>query len=86
MLLDEFTAVGACQTPAELHNAVVQFMRHVEFDPMTAGAVVDSAINETIVRAVDNTPWGHRDAFEEIELACRNPVMPHCEASGLPIV
>jgi DNA-binding CsgD family transcriptional regulator len=86
MLLDEFVAVGGCQTQVELHEAVMRFMRHVEFDRMGAGAVVDSTMNESIVRAIDNTPSGYRDAFEDIELGRRDPVMQHCKTSGLPIV
>jgi DNA-binding CsgD family transcriptional regulator len=86
MLTDEFTAVEASSTCAELQDAVMKFMRRLEFDTMGAGSIVESGTNESMFRTVHNAPRGYLAAFDDVALGRRDPVMQHCRTSSLPIV
>ena len=86
MLSEDFTAVSASRDSEELFVAVLQFCRRLEFDTMTAMAVLDHPDRETEFRCVDNAPPGYLDMANDPAEGRRDPVMQHCRFSSLPIV
>jgi DNA-binding CsgD family transcriptional regulator len=85
-LLEAFTAVLTTHTETELHAAVLRFCHRLEFERMTACAVIDHPGREPTFRCVDNTPAAYRDAFANASNGRRDPVMQHAKLSTQPIV
>jgi len=82
MLSEDFTAVSASRDSEELFVAVLQFCRRLEFDTMTAMAVLDHPDRETEFRCVDNAPPGYLDMANDPAEGRRDPVMQHCRFSS----
>jgi len=86
MLSDEFTAVAAVRNSQELAELVLRFAHRLEFERMTAIAVIDHHDRETEFRSVKNVPAAFREVYDNPAVGRADPVMQHCKFSGLPIV
>jgi DNA-binding CsgD family transcriptional regulator len=86
MLQGGFTSVLQVQSRDELLAEVIGFTRQLGFQTVTAMAVVDHFRGESEFIAVDNTPDGCRELFENLDNGRRDPVMQHCKRASVPII
>ncbi|CAN5184383.1 hypothetical protein BH11PSE10_BH11PSE10_11740 [soil metagenome] len=56
------------------------------FDTFSAITVVDHAIGHADFIAIDNSPPGFKEIWNDPKLGVRDPVMQHCKRQSVPIV
>jgi len=85
-MLQGYTSVLQAKSRDELLHEVVTFARRLGFDTVAATAVIDHFRGEAEFIAVDNTPAGFKDIFEDASTWVRDPVMQHCKRASVPII
>jgi len=86
MLQDGYLSVLEAKTRDEFLGEVVRFAQRLGFETVSATTVIDHLLGESEFIAVDNTPSGYVDAFEDTGMARRDPVMQHCKKNSVPII
>lgn len=86
MLQSGYLSVLEVKTRDELHSQFNKFTEQLGFQTFAAVAVIDHFLGEPEFIAVDNTPAAFRDAYNDLTLAKRDPVMQHCKAKSVPII
>lgn len=86
MLHDRFAAVMGAQCHDDLLAEIVRLTRQLEFETVTAIAVVDRPAADPQFHCVDNGPAGFAVYAENRDRNRRDPVMQHCKSSSVPIV
>src|SRR2546423_1023102 len=85
-MLPGYTSVLQAKSREELLHEVVSFAQRLGFDTVAATAVIDHFRGEAEFIAVDNTPAGFKDVFEDSSTWARDPVMQHCKRASVPII
>jgi len=86
LLSDQFTAVAAVRDVHEFRREVVKFAKHLGFNTVTAGGVVDQVDGSARFAFVDNAPEAYLELYMDEEGGKRDPVMQHCKHSSMPII
>jgi DNA-binding CsgD family transcriptional regulator len=86
MLQGGFTSVLQVKSRDELLKEVVDFTRRLGFETVTATAVVDHFRGQSEFIAVENTPTGFLDVYEDTAMWGRDPVLQHCKRASVPII
>lgn len=86
MLQGSFASVLQANSPEELLKEVVDFTHRLGFETVAATAVVDHFRGESEFIAIDNTPAGFREVFEDPVMWGRDPVAQHCKRASVPII
>lgn len=86
MLHGGFTSVLESRSPEELRAEVVRFSKKLGFNFVSATTVVDRPLGGSEFYAIDNTPEGFREAFEDEKSWRRDPVLQHCKRYSVPII
>ncbi len=86
MLQDGYQSVLEAKTRDEFLGQLVRFTRGLGFDTVSATTIIDHFLGESEFIAVDNTPSGYVDAFEDAGMARADPVMQHCKHHSVPII
>ena len=86
MLQDGYLSVLEARNQDEFLGQLVRFARNLGFETVSATTVIDHFLGESEFIAVDNTPSGYVDAFEDAGMARRDPVMQHCKRQSVPII
>ena len=86
MLQGGFTSVLQVKNRDELLAEVLGFTRRLGFETVTATAVVDHLRGESEFIAVDNTPAGFLEVYDDAAMWVRDPVLQHCKRATVPII
>jgi DNA-binding CsgD family transcriptional regulator len=86
MLQEHHIAVLEARSVEDYQKMVVKYGRSLGFNTVSAMAVVDHSLTHTAFFNVDNAPSAYLDAYHDVELCQRCPVMQHCKRSSIPIV
>jgi DNA-binding CsgD family transcriptional regulator len=86
MLQGGYAAVLGAQTSDELLAEVVSFSQGLGFETVSAITVIDHLLGNAEFIALDNSPSGYREAFEDFGNGRRDPVMQHCKRNSVPII
>ena len=86
MLQGGFTSVLQARDREDLLKEVVAFTQRLGFETVTATAVVDHFRGQSEFIAVENTPAGFLDVYEDSAMWSRDPVLQHCKRASVPII
>jgi DNA-binding CsgD family transcriptional regulator len=86
MLQDGYLSVLETRSRDDFLSEVVRFTKRLGFETVSAMTVIDHFLGEPEFIAVDNTPTGFVETFEDLNRARRDPVMQHCKRQSVPII
>jgi DNA-binding CsgD family transcriptional regulator len=86
MLQGGYLSVLEAKTRDDLLKQLVHFTHQLEFQTVSATAIIDHFLGEPEFIAVDNTPAAYLDTFLDPHHAKQDPVSQHCKNSSVPIV
>ena len=86
MLPGGYSEVLNGRTREEFREEVIRFANRLGFETVSALTVIDRGPGLTDFIAIDNTPPGFHDVYENPSLGRRDPVMQHCKRQTVPII
>lgn len=86
MLPGGYAEVLKARNREEFRGEVVRFTRRLGFETVSALTVIDRAPGQTEFIAIDNTPAGFAEVYDNPALGRRDPVMQHCKRQTVPII
>jgi DNA-binding CsgD family transcriptional regulator len=86
MLPGGYSEVLKARTRDEFRDEVVRFTQRLGFETVSALTVIDRAPGRTDFIAVDNTPPGFSEVYDNPAMGKRDPVMQHCKRQTVPII
>jgi len=85
-LEERFTAVLDVRSREDLLVECLRFAHDLDFERMTASAILDVADERTEWASVDNMPKAYEPFGSSREICQVDPVMQHCKKSSRPII
>jgi DNA-binding CsgD family transcriptional regulator len=79
-------SVLQARTKQELQTEIVRFTRRLEFETVSATAVIDHVVGDPEFITVDNTPAAYLESFKDTHAGKRDPVMQHCKRKSVPLI
>lgn len=86
MLPGSYGEVLEARTREEFRGEVVRFTQRMGFETVSAMAVIDRSPGRSEFIAIDNTPPGFTDSYDDPALGRLDPVMQHCKRQTMPII
>jgi DNA-binding CsgD family transcriptional regulator len=86
MLQGDYLSVLEAKDQSQFRQVVIRFAQSLGFQTVSAMVAVDRPGTAPEFAAVHNTPMAFEQAFEDLALAKRDPVMQHCKRNTMPIV
>lgn len=86
MLQGGFQSVLEARSRDEFRREVIGFAQKLEFETVSAIAVVDRTLADSEFIIIDNCPDGYAEVMYAPEFGRRDPVMQHCKRNSMPIV
>jgi DNA-binding CsgD family transcriptional regulator len=86
MLQGDYLSVLEAKDQAQFRSVVVRFAQQLGFSTVSATAIVDQPAGQSEFITVHNTPLAYEQAFENLTVARRDPVMQHCKRNTVPII
>ncbi len=86
MLQGGYTEVLNSRNREEFRQQIVAFSHRLGFETVSATVVIDHLLGDAEFITVDNTPQSYKDAFQDRQRWCLDPVMQHCKRKSMPII
>ena len=86
MLPGGYSSVLQARTREEFRDEVVRFTQQLGFKTVSAITVIEHGMGQAEFIAIDNTPAGFNDNYNDPRLQRADPVMQHCKRHSLPII
>jgi hypothetical protein len=86
MLQGDYLSVLEAKDQSQFRQVVIRFAQQLGFDKVAAMVVVDQPGAAPEFSTVHNAPMGWEDAFRDVGMARRDPVMQHIRRNTMPIV
>ena len=86
MLPGGYGEVLKAQSREEFREEVVRFTQRLGFETVSALTVIDRTPGQSDFIAIDNTPSGFHEVYDNPALGRRDPVMQHCKRQTVPII
>jgi DNA-binding CsgD family transcriptional regulator len=86
VLQGDYLSVLEAKDQAQFRSVVIRFAQQLGFSTVSATAIVDQPAQQSEFVTVHNTPLAYEQAFENLSVARRDPVMQHCKRNTVPIL
>jgi DNA-binding CsgD family transcriptional regulator len=86
MLSRNYLSILETSSHDEFRDGIVHFAHELGFDYVSAMTVVDHSLTDSEFINVGNMPQSYLDAFANLSVARKDPVMQHCKKGTVPII